>query len=135
MPDRRPESIKKISFDFWWDPEKVWKLEVPTVAMPISDFTWLFTYPWWHEGGEKYNLTPQDVIDQPDLHPEEYARTMAADLTHPIDVMEKDGKWSPLDGIHRLAKAYIVDQATIQVRKIPRSMIPLILHDRTVKDL
>ena len=59
-------------------------------------------------------------------HKEEYARTMKADLIHPIDIMTNKGRWLILDGLHRLMKASILKMKTVKVRKIPRKMIPKI---------
>ena len=52
---------------------------------------------------------------------------MRADLSHPIDIMENKGRWLILDGLHRLMKATIQEESTVQVRKIPREKIPEIL--------
>lgn len=123
-----PQIIKDVGFDFHWDEEKVWKLNVPTNEMDISELTWHFDIPFLWEGGV-YNLKPQEVIDNPDAHQEEYERTMRADLTHPIDIMENKGRWLILDGLHRLIKASIQGMKKIRVRKVSRERIPEIEKD------
>lgn len=118
-----PQIIKEVGFDFSWSEEKVWALELPTEEMGISEIIWHFDIPFLWENGV-YNLKPQEVIDNPEAHKEEYERTMRADLIHPIDIMENKGRWLILDGLHRLMKASILGMSRVNVRKVPRERIP-----------
>ncbi len=118
-----PQIIKDVGFDFDWSEEKVWTLDVPVEEVNISELTWHFDIPFLWEKGV-YNLKPQDVINEPEKHKEEYARTMKADLVHPIDIMQNKGRWLILDGLHRLMKASILGQQRVQVRKVSRELIP-----------
>ena len=127
MSEEIPQIIKDVGFDFRWDEEKVWALDEPTEEMNIEELTWHFGVPFLWENGV-YNLKPQEVLDSPDAHKEEYERTLRADLKHPIDIMENKGHWFILDGLHRLVKAYLQGSKTVKVRKIPRSRIPEILR-------
>jgi ASC-1-like (ASCH) protein len=120
-----PQIIKDVGFDFDWSEEKVWALDVPTEEIDIHQLTWHFDVPFLWENGI-YNLKPQDVIDKPEKHKEEYERTMKADLIHPIDIMQNKGRWLILDGLHRLMKASILNMEKVQVRKISRDLIPKI---------
>lgn len=119
-----PDIIKEVGFDFDWDEKKVWKLDVPAVDMGIEELAWHFDVPFHWHGGEAYNLRSREVIDDPAGYPGEYERTMAADLRHPIDVMENKGRLLILDGLHRLMKAYILGRKSVKVRIIPRDLIP-----------
>lgn len=121
-----PQIIKDVGFDFNWSEEKVWALDVPVEEMDIKELTWHFDVPFLWEDGV-YNLKPQEVIDSPKTHEKEYERTMKADLIHPIDIMENKGRWLILDGLHRLMKASILKIDKVQVRKISREDIPIIL--------
>src|SRR3989344_2961446 len=119
-----PEIIKEIGFDFNRDEEKVWALKYPVEEMNIDELTWHFNIPFhWHRG-EVYNLTSNEIINNPEKYPEEYGRCMKADLKYPIDIMQNKGRWLILDGLHRLMKAKIRALQTVKVRKIPRSEIP-----------
>jgi hypothetical protein len=118
-----PQIIKDVGFDFDWSEEKVWALDVPAKNMNISELIWHFSIPFLWEDGV-YNLKPQDVIDNPEKHKEEYERTMRADLVHPIDIMMNKWRWLILDGLHRLMKASISEMDVVKVRKIPRERIP-----------
>jgi len=120
-----PQIIKDVGFDFDWSEEKVWALDVPTEEIDIHELTWHFDIPFLWENGI-YNLKPQDVIDEPEKHKEEYKRMMKADLIHPIDIMQNKGRWLILDGLHRLIKASILNMQKVQVRKISRDLIPKI---------
>ena len=124
-----PQIIKDVGFDFHWDEEKVWKLNIPATEMDINELTWHFDIPFhWHKDG-KYNLKSREVINNPEKYKEEYERTMKADLRHPIDIMENKGRWLILDGLHRLMKAYILKMNKVKVRIIPREKIPEILKN------
>lgn len=122
-----PQIIKDVGFDFDWSEPKVWTLEVPTEEIGIDELTWHFDIPFLWENGI-YNLKPQEVIDNPKAHREEYERAMKADTSHPIDIMENKGRWLILDGLHRLMKLYISGEKVIKVRKISREKIPEILE-------
>jgi tRNA(Arg) A34 adenosine deaminase TadA len=118
-----PQVIRDVGFDFSWSEEKVWKLNYPTEAIDINELTWHFAVPFHWDNGGVYNLTSQEIIDNPEKYKDEYDRTMNADLSHPIDIMENKGKWLILDGLHRLMKSRILGKSVVQVRKIPRSEI------------
>ncbi|MFA6554700.1 MAG: hypothetical protein WCS89_04330 [Candidatus Paceibacterota bacterium] len=122
-----PQIIKDVGFDFSWDEEKVWDLDVPIEDMSINDLIWHFDIPFLWEGGV-YNLKPREVIDNPDKHEKEYKRTMNADLVYPIDIMENKGHWLILDGLHRLMKSSVMKLEKVRVRKISRELIPKILN-------
>ena len=128
MKEDLPEIIKQVGFDFHWENEKVWRLNIPVTDMDIKELTWHFDIPFhWHKGG-LYNLTSREIIENPLEYEDEYERTMKADLKYPIDIMENKGKWLILDGLHRLMKAYIQGVKKVNVRIIPRDKIPEILR-------
>lgn len=121
--EKIPQIIKDVGFDFSWSEEKVWALDVPVEEININELTWHFDIPFLWEKGGVYNLTSREVIEYPDEHKEEYDRTMKADLSYPIDIMENKGRWLILDGLHRLMKASILGAETVRVRKISRDYI------------
>ncbi len=129
MREELPAIIKQVGFDFDWENEKVWSLHIPITEMDIKELTWHFDVPFhWHKGG-MYNLSSREIIENPKDYEDEYQRTMRADLTYPIDIMENKGKWLILDGLHRLMKASIQGMEKVNVRIIPRDKIPEILRD------
>ncbi|KKQ79304.1 MAG: hypothetical protein UT01_C0043G0002 [Candidatus Daviesbacteria bacterium GW2011_GWA1_38_7] len=114
-----PKIIKDVGFEFSWDEPKVWALDIPVEEIPIKELTWHFSVPFWFKSGGKYDLTPQEVIDNPQQFAEEYQRIKLSDTSHPLDIMLWKGKWLLLDGLHRLVKLYLEEKATVAVRKIP----------------
>lgn len=131
MKWKLPKIIEEVGFDFSWDEQKVWKLQYPIEQISIDELTWHFKVPFiWSKPNGYYDVEPQEVLDNPKNHPEEYQRTMEADLSYPIDIMYCKGRWLILDGLHRLMKASLQNDKTVKVRKIPESAIPLIKMDK-----
>ena len=129
MKKTLPEIIQDVGFDFHWDSSKVWALDERVVDMDINELIWHFEVPFWEMAdSDDYNLTPQQVIKDPDRHSAHYQKVQRSNLIHPIDIMENKGRWLILDGLHRLVKAYLAGQKIVKVRKIPRSRIPEILR-------
>ena len=128
-----PKIIQEVGFDFRWDNKKVWSLSYPVEDVDISLIDWHFEIPFWNTGKSYYDLKPIDVINFPDDNKEEYNRTMNADTSHPIDIMENKGRWLILDGLHRLVKLKILGKTKIKVRKIPRSEISNIAKVQVLK--
>ncbi len=127
MSDKKlPKIIEEVGFDFDWSESKVWVLNLPVEKIPISDLSWHFEIPFWDFLDDNYNLSPNQVISDPVKFKAEYDRTMKADLSYPIDIMENKGRWLILDGLHRLVKAKILGHDKVIVRKIPRTEIPKI---------
>jgi hypothetical protein len=57
------------------------------------------------------------VAADPQLHAEQYARTMAADLRYPLDAVRRpDGRITVLDGVHRLLRAQLCGLGVVRVR-------------------
>ncbi len=120
-----PKEFADYALDFNWVTEKVWKLDVPVEDMAISELDWQFAVPFWKIPPRHYVLTPNEVMESPHQHQEEYDRIMKSDLNYPLDIIKnRNGQWEMLDGLHRLAKAKILGYKEVKVRKIPRSLIP-----------
>ena len=129
------ELIKKVGFDFSWSEKKVWSLNEPVTTMPISELVWHFDIPFWDESGEIYNISPNQVMENPELHKEEWERIQRADTSHPLDIMENKRRWLLLDGLHRLSKLFLKKENRVQVRIIPRTRIPEIMNlDKTISE-
>lgn len=125
---KKPEIIRRVGFDFAWDERKVWALECPIISMSRSRLDWHLDVPFlWTVPDGYYDLLPRDVIDNPEDYPEEYTRTMQSDTSYPIDIMFWRKNWLILDGLHRLMKLNIEGVSDIQVRKISKEAIPLIM--------
>lgn len=123
---RVPDIIKQVGLDFSWEAEDVWKLDIPTESIAVSELDWHFKIPFWSKPGGFYDLTAKEVLEHPTTYAEEYRRIQSADTRYPIEIMIQDGRWVILDGLHRLVKLVGEGATEVQVRKVPRSMIPLI---------
>ncbi len=121
-----PKIIQEVGFYFDWDEKKVWALKLPIENMEISYLEWMFDIPFWNSNGGYYDLSPNQVLANPEKYKEEYARIMKANLKYPIDIMFNKGRWLILDGLHRLVKAKVQGMKKVNVRKVPRSDIPKI---------
>lgn len=133
MASSVPKEIQEVGFDFWWDSKKVWQLDVPVTEMGVKQLAWHFAYPFCTKVERNTTSNPLTSNSSAE-HQVEYDRTMAADLSYPIDVMDWKGRWLILDGLHRLVKAAIQKQTTVRVRIIPREHILDIIHDRAIKE-
>lgn len=126
MKRQVPEIIKQKGLDFSWDAESVWPLDVPTEMMSADELTWHFEIPYWSKPGGFYDLSVDEMLADKQVYSEHYERVLKADTSYPIDVMWQDDRWVILDGLHRLVKLVNEGRRDVAVRKIPRSMIPLI---------
>lgn len=131
MSRELPAIIKEVGFDFSWDEQKVWTLDAPTEEMPIEELVWHFDIPFiWSKPDGYYDVTPNEVISHPEQYVEEYERTMQAETAYPIDIMFWKKRWLILDGLHRLMRQTIEGNDVVQVRKIPKTAIPLIIKEQ-----
>jgi hypothetical protein len=131
MSRQLPDIIREVGFDFSWDERKVWELDAPIEEMPITELTWHFDIPFiWSKPDGYYDVTPSEVVENPDSYPEEYSRTMQADTDYPIDIMYWKKRWLILDGLHRLMKQAIEGKEVVSVRKIPQTAIPVIIKEQ-----
>ncbi|HIH50661.1 MAG: alpha/beta fold hydrolase [Candidatus Micrarchaeaceae archaeon] len=127
-PKVMPKIIKDVGFDFDWSSRKVWALDISVTTIPISDLAWHFDVHFWNKpDGGYYDLTPNEVLADPQRYKSEYDRVLNCDMKHPIDIMENKGRLLILDGLHRLVRAKLLGMDVVKVRKIPRTAIPQIL--------
>ncbi|MFC9693927.1 hypothetical protein ACFTSF_35615 [Kribbella sp. NPDC056951] len=112
-----PPILRPYILDFHWDLERLHTLELPTTELDLADLAHHLDLPFWAHDGRPFQITPHEVAADPNRYHEQFARTRAADLNHPIDaVRREDGRITILDGIHRLLKAELTGQARITTR-------------------
>ena len=56
-------------------------------------------------------VSPNEVLDKPDLYPEDYNKIIKADLRYPI-ILDKDH--SIFDGVHRYVKAVLLNKPYVR---------------------
>jgi hypothetical protein len=88
-----------------WRLEDLWALDLPRVRFALPELTWLLDRPLWQRDGVPFQVSPNEVLRNPEGHPHHARRIDEADLTRPIHVMRRDDRWTVLDGHHRLASA------------------------------
>jgi hypothetical protein len=118
--------LEQTLFDFWWDAHALHALDVPVETMPLSELAWQLRLKLWRHEGVPFAVSPSEVATDPVRYGKEYERMLTADLAYPIDLMLVRGRWTIMDGVHRLLKARLLGLDAVRVRKIPRSAIPLI---------
>ena len=81
-----PSVLRPYILTFLWDVEALHALDLPTAQMAVSDLAHHLDLPFWAYDGQPFQVTPHDVAADPNRYHEQFARTLAADLTHPLDV-------------------------------------------------
>ncbi len=116
---------ERYGFNFGsWDEKKIWNIELPTSEMKISDFDWHLDVPYWDSTtGEKFVISPRDVLSKNPGSEKEQERMVAIDMSYPIDVLFHEGKWFILDGVHRWIKALAEGDEKINVRVFPNKRL------------
>ena len=112
--------------DFEWDPERLWELDLPVELMHVGELAWYLELPLWRDAGRPSRVTPAKVLADPVRYRDQYRRTLEADLRYPLDVTRRDGRWTVMDGLHRLAKAVVCEWEVVRVRKVPTSAFEFI---------
>lgn len=82
---------------------------------PLTDLIGKLNESDWGDG-----LTAMTVIENKDKYPEHYNRIMKADLSYPIIIDKHD---AIIDGMHRLAKAFLLKKKTIGVYTFDDSLM------------
>jgi hypothetical protein len=114
-----PPELQPYILDFLWSLELLHALALPTVSMRLADLAPHLDLPFWRHD-RPFQLTPHQVAADPVRYHEQYARTLAADLRHPLDVVRRpDRRITILDGVHRLLRAELEGHTTVAVRILP----------------
>jgi hypothetical protein len=95
--------------------EKLWSLPIEESEMSTQQLAWLLELPWWRgTGGQVFTVRPIDVTAGP-----RYQRTTQADLSWPLHVTQRHGRFLVLDGFHRLLKATWLGLSAVRVLDVP----------------
>ena len=115
-----PPELAAYILDFHWDLELLHALDLPVVELSVADLAHHLDLPFWAYGGRPFRVTPRQVAADPVTYREQYERTVAADLRHPLDVVRRpDERITILDGVHRLLRAELEGRAVVEVRVLP----------------
>ena len=91
--------------------------------MPAAELEWHLDVPFWAHNGVPFQLTPNQVRRGPDTYPDQFERTLSADLKYPLVVMRWRRRWTILDGVHRLLKSQLVGVDPVPVKILDRSEV------------
>ncbi|WP_131104740.1 hypothetical protein [Ornithinimicrobium sufpigmenti] len=120
LQDQVPPALRDVLLDFHWDAESLHALDLPVRFVATSELTWHLNLPFWSADGSPFQISPNEVASDPAKHPQQWHRTHAADLRHPLDAyLRGDGRVVILDGIHRLLKAFLLQRPHMDVRILP----------------
>ena len=121
MKSKSHQSLKQEDyfFPFKWNEEAIWKIDAPVTEIELSRIDWLLNVDWF--GTDEHPLTPNEVMNNPELDSEHYKRIKNADLSYPIDLGVNPcvNKLVPFDGLHRMCKAKMLGIEKIKCRIIP----------------
>lgn len=118
-----PPELTAYILDFHWSLDRLHALDLPVVELPVADLAHHLDLPFWAYDGP-FHVTPHQVAADPVTYHAQYERILAADLSHPIDVVRRpDNRLTILDGIHRLLRAALEDRRTITARVLPWSAL------------
>jgi hypothetical protein len=131
LQELAPAELRDVLCEFVWDSNELQRLPLPVDTATVDSLRWHLDLPYWRDDGRPFQVTPSQVKADPARYHEQYQRTMAADLGYPLDLLFRNGRWVILDGVHRLLKADLLGLSTIQVRRLPAAMLPLILQEAT----
>jgi hypothetical protein len=102
-----------------WRLDRLHALRLPVEQVSVAELEWLLDVPLWRdESGLEFAVRPLEVRASPDRHPTQWRRTLACDLSRPIHVVEHRGRWTVLDGLHRLLKATVLGRETIPAARL-----------------
>jgi len=112
-----PPVLRSHILDFQWDLDRLHALPLPVTELRVAALADHLELPFWAYQGKPFQLTPHQVAADPVRYHEQYARTLAADLAFPLDVVRRpDGRVTILDGVHRLLHAELAGRASVGVR-------------------
>ena len=124
-----PEILKNHILPFNWNGKVVWALESPVLRVPRVEYDYLLYLPLWSSvtgKGMLFDTKPIDVINDPNISIYQTDRLKKVNIAHPLDFLIHKGRKWILDGIHRLAKLYMLKEKMINVRLHPDTCIPAI---------
>lgn len=124
-----PEALIDHILPFNWDVQKVWALEAQVYQVPCTDFVYLLKLPLWSSvknQGLLFDLCPLDVIRNASSSSYQSQRLNEVKLEYPVDVLIFQNKRWVLDGVHRIAKHFMLNSSTLPARFHDETIIPVI---------
>lgn len=131
--------VKSIPLDlvshilpFNWDVRSVWSRPGSTQKIKRSELDYLLDLNLWSSvpaAGMLFDVSPCRVMANPAHFPHQYQRVQRADISFPIDMLDYQGQRWILDGVHRLAKLYLMHSEWVALRLHSEAIIDEIRTD------
>lgn len=122
-----PASLRDVILSFHWDLERLHALDLPERSVAVDELAWHLELPFWAVDGRPFQVTPIKVAAAPEHFRDQWERTMAASLDHPLDgYVRADGRLVILDGVHRLLKARQTGRQWVRMRLLDASQFDAI---------
>ena len=126
MTKHIPLALKEHILPFEWDVRKVWAQAAPVTKVAIVEFTYLLELPLWSSVPNKgllFDISPFEVIHDPDASPYQARRLAEADMRFAIDILLLNERRWVLNGVHRIAKHFTLNNPDLPVRLHDASII------------
>lgn len=118
LTQQMPPSVRGAVSTELWRRDLLWALDLPVELVPVASLAWLLDVPCWQVGGVPFQVTPNAVRADPVRYCEQYQRTLATDVAYSIHLVKLNGRWTVLDGLHRLLKAAMLGWEDIPAKKL-----------------
>lgn len=127
-PIQLPASLEGIFFGFRWDKQALWALPTPVTHASLKDLAWHLDLTVWSSEPPQplFDLAPRDVLLHPNQHAYHWQRIHAAEISHPLDLFENNGRWVIMDGYHRLARHALLGTDHVPVRLHEAALLALV---------
>ena len=110
------------------DMERLWSLSaaLPIILLRVNDLRWNLAETRWTTDAVSGNgkaISPDDVLSGKEVSVSHSLAIRDADFTYPILLLlQEDGKFDVVDGLHRLCAAVIQGMPHVLARVVPDAM-------------
>ncbi|MDH5671190.1 MAG: hypothetical protein OEZ06_03520 [Myxococcales bacterium] len=126
-----PASLRGVFPPARWDVTKLWTLDTEAEEVPTAELWWCLELCVWPSAPPErlFDLSPSEVLREPERYPRSMARIFAADLSYPLELYDYRGRFVLIDGYHRLARLRLEGASRALVRRHPASIMKDIARD------
>jgi hypothetical protein len=115
-----PPSLAAVLPNVMWSRDRLHRLVLPVVTLPVSELRWQLELPWWRVD-RPFTVTPNQVRHEPRTYARHWQRTVDAELRFPIHLLQRD-RLIVLDGVHRLLKADVQELQHVSAHVVSHAL-------------